>query len=250
MTPADIHTGVRYDLAALDGTQACIFGCTCLGDHLPGCACHETCPDHEGHCTGCAPRPAHEASWLCGGCFHRKLRRPLRRVPAIVDWLDSRKAGLRAQAYDGPLVSTSKTRPLPFNPEIVDFLTLASQVVNAWADRVAREMPPGSGAPKGAAEGAMWLEARADWISEQRWVPDLVGHLAEIQRRSKALAPWAATRHSLPMPCLRCENQTLVLFGGEDWVTCVHDGCDNVISWSRYDRLSKAIAAIRASEVG
>lgn len=245
------YEAVDYNATTIDGTQACIYRCTSRDQHQPSCPCQATCPDHEDHCTGCAPRPAHGTSWLCGSCYHRRLRSPLRQIPALHDWLTAQKAGLRAVTYDDDHVSSSNDHPLPFNATITDFLDMVMAVnLNGWATRVARESPPGPAAPTGAVEAAGWMEARAGWISEQPWVPLLVVHLAEIRRRARLLAPWQPTRHPLPLPCLECEQQTLVLFGGEDWVTCTNPACDAIIGWYRYQRLSAAIAELRRSEVG
>lgn len=240
----DTHT-------ALDGTQACIHGCTTRGQHNAGCPCHDTCPDHEDHCTGCAPRPTHDQSLLCGSCFYRKLRAPLRRVPALHDWLTSRKGGLKAATYDSDLVQSSKEAPLPFNVGIVDHLSLTNLLLNAWAQKAVAEADPGPGpATRDAIGSAAWLDGHAGWLAEQTWIPQLLAHLRELEQRARALAPWQPTRHALPVPCFRCEQQTLVLFGGEDWVTCTAVDCDAVFGWSRYAALSKALGRIYASPPG
>ena len=241
---------IDLDAATVDGEQACIYRCTLRDVHAAGCPCQPTCPEHEGHCTGCAPRPSVGDSLLCGSCFYRRLRSPLRQIPAVYDWLTSRKAGLKATAYDGDRVSSSSDSPLPFNPDIVDLLGVFDLLVNGWAVRVASESLPAAGPPVGAPLAAPWLEDRASWISTRSWVPTLAWQLAELRTRARRLAPWQATRHHLPMPCLRCEQQTLVLFGGEDWVTCTARDCDNVIGWTRYSRLSRALAGIHVPDAG
>lgn len=235
---------VELDRGTVEGEQACIYGCVLDGVHEGDCPCHDTCPDHEGHCRGCAPRPSHGASYLCGSCFYRRLRRPLRRITPLYDWLVSRKAPLKATSYDGDRVSSSSDRPLPYDVDIVELLGTFDMLLNGWATRVAREAPPGPRPPVGAPAAAIWLDEHAAWLSEQRWVPKLIEHMAELNARAGRRAPWQPTRHRLPMPCLRCEQQTLVLFGGEDWVTCTADDCDNVIGWARYERLSRAIAGV------
>lgn len=231
--------------ATIDGEQACVYGCLDLDEHKPGCPCQATCPEHEGHCTGCAPRPAHGDSLMCGKCFYRRLRGPLKRVPALWDWLSSRKSGLKATAYDDVLVSSSKDPPLPFNPAIDDHLTLMSKLLQAWANRAAAEAPPGPGPASADAVGAAaWLDEHAGWISEQEWVLALVAHLKTLESRARGLAPWQPIRHALPVPCFRCEQQTLVLFGGEEWVTCTNRECDAVYPLSRYKALSRALGRI------
>lgn len=242
------------DYVALDGSQACVFGCKDRGEHRAGCPCHDACPEHTGHCGGCAPRPAHGTSLLCGHCFHRRLRAPLRRAPALFDWLTSRKGGLKAQDYAADRVSSSKEAPLPFNVGVVDHLTLMEALLRAWVKRALETAPPGPGpALLDVCGCAEWLDSHSSWISEQPWVLGFIAHLRGLEDRARRLAPWQPTRHALPMPCLRCEQQTLVLFGGEDWVTCTNPECDEIIGWYRYTRLSRAIAGVReqdAQEVG
>lgn len=239
---------------ALDGRRACVFACKSRGEHLPTCPCHDACPEHTGHCSGCAPRPVPKQapdSLLCGHCFHRRLRAPLRRAPALFDWLTSRKGGLKATDYAADRIQSSKEPPLPFNVGIVDHLALMEAMLRAWTKRALELANPGPGPLVldvcGCAE---WLDAHASWISEQDWCLGLIAHLAGLESRARALAPWQPTRHALPMPCRRCEQQTLVLFGGEDWVTCTNPDCDEIIGWYRYTQLSKAIAEIRGQEVG
>jgi len=88
----------------------------------------------------------------------------------------------------------------------------------------------------------------AGWIAEQVWVPTLIGHLHELEQRARHLAPWTRTGHALPLPCMKCEQLTLVLFGGEDWVTCTNPDCDHIIGWFKYERLSREIGRIYAVE--
>lgn len=235
----------------IDGEQACILGCIDKGEHKPACPCHDACPDHVGHCKGCAPRPAHDYSLLCGKCYYVKLVRPLRRAPALYDWLASRKSGLQATAYDDILVSTTKDPPLPFNPAIDDHLTLVTRMLASWCRQAATQADPGPGPDSWEIDDtAKWLGQHAGWISDQPWCLTLMAHLKGHEQRARQLAPWQATRHALPLPCLKCEEQTLVLFGGEDWVTCTNPDCDQIIGWYRYERLSRAVAGVREQEVG
>lgn len=240
---------IVLDAHTPDGEQACIYGCTSRDRHWSDCPCQASCPDHEGHCKGCAPRPTRDSSYLCGSCFHRRLRSPLRRVPALYDWLESRKGGLRAAVYDSDRIQSSKEAPLPFNVRIVDHLSLMSLLLNAWAHKAAGEADPGPGPATWDAPGsADWLDLHAGWVAEQRWVPQLVHHLRELEQRARALAPWQPTRHSLPLPCMACEQQTLVLFGGEDWVTCTNPECDHIVGWFKYEKLSREIGRIYKQE--
>jgi hypothetical protein len=167
-------------------------------------------------------------------------------VPALWDWYTSRKSGLRAAVYDSDHITVTKEPPLPFNPAIYDHLELMRVLYGRWAKRVAEQAPAAGSGPADheASTSAAWLLDRAGWIAEQPFVEVLMVHLREMENRGRALAPWQATRHGLPIPCPKCERLSLVLYGGEDWVTCTASDCDEIIGWFRYERLGKAILGL------
>lgn len=240
---------VRIDpseFRTIDGNQACIFGCLIRHAHERGCVCTTTCPEHEGHCDGCAHRPAHEDSLLCGSCFWRKLHGPLKRIPALMDWLTINKASLKATAYDRDLVASSKEAPLPFNTEVVDLIDRHHHVLGMWAVGVARRFTPPVPAPRprSAVPSATWLLEHDSWISNQPWVHLLTDELHDLARRIDRAAPWKPARHRLPMPCLHCNHQSLVLTAGDDWVDCTNPDCRSAIGYDRYQRLERAIAGV------
>jgi hypothetical protein len=229
--------------------KPCVLGCLLKGDHAPGCICTLECKPHPGHCDGCAPRPAHTSSTLCGRCFYRRLRGPLRQLPGIHGWLGVRMGGIRGN-WSEPGVSGSRESPLPINTDMHDLRVLITTVLAQWAHRVAREHTPPIAGPDhwGVDTTAGWLDRRASWCSSQPWTPTLVRHLGELTRRANGLVPWQPPRTRLPLPCPKCEAMSLTLFGGEDWVTCTTQGCDEVIGWYRYSRLVKAILKLHDSE--
>jgi hypothetical protein len=230
-------------------TKPCVLGCILKGDHKPGCICTLECKEHPGHCTGCNPRPAHVGSTLCGKCFYRRLRGPLRQLPGIHGWLGVRMGGIRGN-WSEPGVSGSRESPLPINTDMHDLRVLITQVLAQWAARVACEHVPVIHGPEhwDVDTTAPWLDKRAGWCSAQAWTPILVAHLGELVKRANGLVPWQPPRTRLPLPCPQCEQMTLTLFGGEDWVTCTTQNCDEVIGWYRYSRLVKAILKLHDSE--
>jgi hypothetical protein len=229
--------------------RACVLGCLIKGDHKPGCPCTLECKDHAGHCRGCAPRPAHAWSLLCGKCFYRRLRGPLRQLPGIHGWLGVRMGGMRTN-WAEPGVSGSRETALPINTEMHDLRVLITQILAAWAYRAAREHVPPIHGPShyGPDWTAPWLDAHATWCAQQAWVPVLVTHLSELVKTANGLVPWQPPRTRLPLPCPKCEQMTLTLFGGEDWVTCTTQNCDEVIGWFRYSRLVKAILKLHDNQ--
>jgi hypothetical protein len=225
--------------------QPCVLGCVLRGEHKPGCICTLECKEHPGHCSGCAPRPAHARSQLCGRCFYRRLRSPLRQLPDIHDWLGARMGGMRTN-WSEPGVTGSRETPLPINADMHDLRGLNARLLAGWAHRAAAEhVPPIRGpAHWDVRTTAGWLDRHATWCAQQAWVPALIGHLGELTGRARGLVPWEQYRTRLPLPCPKCEQMTLTLFGGEDWVTCIQDGCDEVIGWFRYQRLIRAIVKL------
>jgi hypothetical protein len=229
--------------------KPCILGCLLKGEHKPGCPCTLECRDHPGHCTGCAPRPAHARSQLCGRCFYRRLRSPLRQLPDIYDWLGARMGGVRTN-WSEPGVTGSREFPLPINTDMHDLRQLMARLLAGWANRAAHNIVPPVPGPAhwDVASTAGWLDAHASWCANQPWTPRLVTHLGELMKQANGLVPWQPPRTRLPLPCPKCEQMTLTLFGGEDWVTCTTPGCDEVIGWFRYSRLVKAILKLHDSE--
>ena len=247
------HVDVQEPLAreALDGAQACVLGCTNLGEHKPSCPCHTECPQHEGHCTGCAPRPAYDDTLLCGRCFHRRLRSPIRQMPTIHAWLGARMGGVKSPGLERD-VSGSRDAPIPLNPAMHDVRELIEQLLCRWADRVATEHEPPIRGPdhRDVAACAAYLDAHVGWVSKQAWVATLIVHVKQLTRMATGLAPWQQAVTKLPIPCTRCQQPTLVLYGGDDWVTCTNKGCDNIIGWGRYQNLARAIVKLHTRDAG
>lgn len=179
-----------------------------------------------------------------------------------------------------PKMSGSHEAPVPMNVDLHDHLAVMRLTVSAWADRVMREVVPADQGPgeltfdTGKLGGGFrpswqlqatcgYLDKHAAWISRQPWVatlaPDpavdgdppatLVGALRLLLSRARGLAPWERQQVRLEATCDRCGGRTLVQFGGEDWVTCVAAGCDNVIGVGRYQNLARAEVRAR-SQVG
>jgi hypothetical protein len=232
----------------LDGTQACVMGCRARGKHLPHCPCQDTCPDHDGHCKGCAPREAHGSSLLCGSCFHRRLRSPLRQCPTVAGWLSSRLGGLRSASLE-PGVSGSHEPPVPIDVDVHDHLAVMRVTLAGWARQVAEKSADDGPDCWHIAATAGYLDGRAAWVSEQPWAPDVIASVAGLLNVARGLAPWEAQQMRLEATCDRCGSRSLVQFGGEDWVTCVNRECDNVIGVGRYQNLARSEVRAR-SKVG
>ncbi len=250
------HTDLpTSDMAAPIDGQACIMGCKQDEAHLPSCPCNDQCPNHPGHCPGCTPRSAHDRSLLCGRCFYRRLRSPLRQMPVIDAWLNTHMGGIRSASLE-PGVTGSTDAAIPIRADIHDHLATSRMLLIGWARRVVDEHPKqravdgtwsliGGPTSLDVATTSRYLDRHATWISAQPWTRTLIGHLWELTRRATGLAPWQQSRTMLQLPCPKCEQMTLALFGGDDWVACIAAGCDEIIGWYRYERLSKAIIRLR-----
>jgi hypothetical protein len=235
---------------ALDGAQACVLGCRQRGEHLPHCPCQDTCPDHDGHCRGCAPREAHGSSLLCGSCFHRRLRSPIRQTPRVERWLFGCSVDtLRSPSWE-PRLSGTPDPPVPINVDVHDHLRVMRDVMAGWAVRVCGKLDDDGPESTQVAGSAEYLDGRAEWLSGQAWTVDLMASVADILNVARGLAPWEQTRTPLRGSCDRCGARSLVMFGGEDWVTCVNSVCDNVIGWGRYQNLERTESRARSEKVG
>lgn len=83
------------------------------------------------------------------------------------------------------------------------------------------------------ASAAGWLAAQVARLEAVAGIGDLWGELAEVMSQAHALAPWreqAAVLRGIECPC--CHRTALRLFGGDDFVTCLH--CHEIIEWARY----------------
>lgn len=226
--------------------RTCARGCTVARRHLSACEDQEAC-------RGCQPRQA-EHGWLCYGC-HKRLVNLLEVSPGQVTLLrymvgtageyemssptvaklgtgwrtDDAQPWATLYAKNGPS-GMSASEPIrvaciDVEREIDDRISL--WVVNLVNDYAMNDV--GAGVESGSAFLLRQIE-RLEW---RDGIGDELEAFCEIMSRAHSLAPWreqVARLHGIPCP--ECHATTLVIFGGDEDVTCVR--CKATMPHSRY----------------
>ena len=117
----------------LRSDRVCIRGCTEKGPtgHYADCEDFGK-PVEEAECRGCAPRECRDGSLICDRCFGR-MRGLLDEAPDLLGRLWSLADPMKAQVLNPVRVSSSSTEPpAPVGADLLDAITVVSEVVEAW----------------------------------------------------------------------------------------------------------------------
>lgn len=192
---------------------SCIRGCALYRQHLVDCEGRD-----DGSCSGCLPRLASHGL-LCHTC-HRRLELMLHDAPTVDRWLSGNLAS-GGTGSDDPHVTGSRELPLPIKTGIYDERQALRDAFAAWADDIAETL-----GVKGPLSHTVEFDVRflQTWLSSIEQL-DPIGdwweELAEHTSMAHALAPWRpAVRRIAGVPCPRCTETNLVIYGGESDVTC------------------------------
>lgn len=236
---------------------ACIRGCVRRGRHLADCDPHAECGHlvardrdacTEPTCPGCEPREARHGQ-LCDPC-HRRMREWFgdgeNSIQAALGHLTSRiYGGVPGVDYDRQPHASDDGPPVPLNMTAYDARQLLMDRVFIYEERV-REVFDLS-APDTMFDPAPALRFLNAWLTkiEDEAPSDLLfemwGRLAESMSEAHAIAPWrAAVQRCKGIECPECGTMKLVIYGGEDVVTC--RGCGEVYDRADYDRWAHLIA--------
>lgn len=80
-----------------------------------------------------------------------------------------------------------------------------------------------------------WLGAQISRLESVEHIGDLWMELGEKMSRAHGLAPWRKAASSLDgISCPHCQRMSLVLYGGDDFVSCTTQWCGETFSWDRY----------------
>jgi hypothetical protein len=185
----------------------------------------------DGQCRGCLPRPA-EFGALCLPC-HFRLVRTLHDLPHARTLL----AGHLQPSYarrENMVKATKGNPPVPLNLSVLDLSTEFDHIPLAWARIHAEDhdlTPP--------TDGIAHLKTHLASIECAAWIADAWAELADLTSRAHALVPWRPEVVKLGAPCPQCHCLALVMYGGDDWVTCQE--CGNVIERALYDHWARVI---------
>lgn len=186
-------------------------------------------------CRGCEPAQARYGR-LCWNC-HRRLELMLVDAPTVVDWLNAHlpRGTARPAKNDAELRRASGDQPLPLDLGVLDLVDTWEQALTGWVDSLCEStQPPLTGpAEHDPRTCAGFLLTWLSTVEDRDWTEDLWVELADLTRDSHALAPWRPTMRRVDgVPCPRCNQCSLVVFGGESDVTCLE--CRETVPEHRY----------------
>lgn len=216
----------------------CVRGCRRGGHHRSECTA--------SNCIGCAPRQAH-IGLLCLTCFER-LRLMLVGVeadergepaPGLVEvqhWLlTNLDRTTNAAATDDQVRHTkAEAPPIPIRVDILDLIGETAAVTRSWTTMAADDANLHGPESSSVHSSVGFLATHLERIAAADWVRDLWDELADLSSRAHALAPWRREVRRCPgIPCPDCQRPALVVFGGDDVVSC--QSCRAVFDRGRYE---------------
>lgn len=191
-----------------ESTEACIRGCSLYQQHLSDC---------EGDCKGCLPRRA-QYGHLCHTC-HRRLELMLHDAPTVDRWLTGNLSG--GQSGESEKLTGSKELRLPIKVSIYDERQATRDSLAVWADDVAETLGVRGPLRHDVEADAKFLRTWLTSIERLDPIGDWWEELAEHISNAHALAPWRPEMRRVPgVPCPRCEETNLRIYGGETDVCC------------------------------
>lgn len=206
-------------------TATCIRGCTIHGQHTSDCL---------GDCDGCQKRPVSHGK-LCRTCFERLVdflsidtpktsQNPSQGLVLARYWVDHcLDRGITGVAYDLDRVGISKTPPTPVNLARLDLIRdiddTVSSWLDAWCDHRGLTGPDRYELRTACGYLGSWINEIATWEP----IADMWDELATLMSRAHALAPWKREAHRCNgVPCPDCGTTELMVYDGDDVVTCRH----------------------------
>ena len=239
--------------ASQERTIPCLRGCVHHDQHLEDCDADD--------CHGCEPRKA-VLGRLCARCAYRledwlsndvaepgwysqpagqrrEIRSSLAWAAHCVD--DAIDRGIVGIAYDGDRIGYTKEPPAPVDLARVDLLRdlddTMSSWLEAWCSHRGLRGPDVYELRYACRYLASWLEELATWEP----VRDMWDELSLLMSRAHALAPWRQQARACDgVPCPDCGQPNLVVYDGDDLVTCRR--CGATLHRDEYTRWTRIIA--------
>lgn len=223
-------------------TQAityCLRGCVRARRHASECA--------DPDCRGCQDRQA-SYGLLCWPC-HRQLQLMLTDAPGIVAWLDVHVPRGTAQSKarnDAEMRRGTTAPPIPLDLDVLELAETWTASLCGWADELADEHNLTRPAHR-PIDCAAFLRRWLTTVESSTWVDALYDELTQLTRDSHNHTPWAPeVRRVHGIPCPECHTCALVVYGGQEDVTCQE--CRLVIPEARYGIWTRMLAAEHAQQ--
>jgi hypothetical protein len=214
---------------------SCVRGCVQFRRHAADCG--------DTTCRGCLPRCA-VSGLLCYGC-HSRLRTMIADAPDVHRWLEANIPGGQLQLrqdwerHAGDTSVRAET--------LIDQQWVISDRVAAMVEWTCGEFDltgPREMAIKAMCDFLLaWLSPAGTGprIEDHPWVEHWWNELAEVTSDSHSLAPWRPElRRCIGIECPECACATLVVYGGDEDVTC--QTCRTMIPHQRYDIWTQILA--------
>ncbi|MFJ9387724.1 hypothetical protein ACIRON_02815 [Nocardioides sp. NPDC101246] len=210
----------------IETTKECVRGCSMYRRHLDEC--------EGGNCRGCLPRRA-EHGHLCWPC-HRRFELMLTDAPTVSRWLTGNmrvgEGAARAKEDHEQRRGTGEP-PAPLKLEVTDLRDLLGDQLAAWVDDLCEHVRLSGPGRHSVETDSRYLLTWLSTVERLDWVGDWWTELAETMSQAHALAPWRPEmKRCKGIPCPQCEETNLVIFGGEEDVTCL--SCRMIIPPGRY----------------
>ena len=197
----------------IESTSACIRGCSLYRRHLTDC-------EDGDACSGCLPRRA-EYGLLCWPC-HRRYELMLHDAPTVYRWLTGNMATGQGAATEGDHVTASKELPLPIKAAVYDIRELMADQFAATVDHLVELLGVTGPGRHSVERDVRFMQTWLGSVERQDFIADWWEELADTMVQAHALAPWRpAMRRVAGVPCPRCEESNLAIFGGESDITCL-----------------------------
>lgn len=220
----------------------CTRGCTRTGHHQPACNCTPTCPNHQGHCYGCASYEA-DTGLLCRGCTNR-IHDALHAIPDLIQQLGQRNDGridnhseiIRLRPVFGYRM------PSPAFALADDVCRLVHSWVDLTCDHTNTLGPPRyriTGIPEpytAITDLCAWLREHLTWPAQHQ--PTYIYDELTAARRTLERA-LSLDRHieRIPEPCPSCGTGRLTREDGSENVCCDNPACNRI--WRRVEWLAR-----------
>lgn len=228
-------------MSEIEDLNYCTRGCIRKRHHLTDCADEE--------CRGCEPRRA-DHGLLCWPC-HRRLALMLDQAEITERWLNGNlPAGMQAARgrEDYEQVRSHKEPPTPLNLAILDVRMLLGDQLACWADNLTADRQLTGPKQHSIVTDAHFLLTWLTTMEHQDWIGDMFEELAETLSDAHTLAPWRPeVRRVNGIPCPECHQTALLIYGGEEDVTCGE--CRQIMTPARYGIWAEMFKAERAAEV-
>lgn len=177
---------------------------------------------------------------LCRRCFWR-LRHTVLDLLAAHGWLGEQMVRL-SSGWAEPVSGTRDYDPSWLG--LHDLRVEVAEVLRSWAAELAEDRGQCLVIPSDQVQRTVtYVLPQLPFVCGRPWLGDFSDELGDMLKRVHGSCPWRREARSLPVPCESCGLQTLVLYGGDDWVTCRNFECADVaVPWWRYERFCRRLA--------